>query len=123
MKNYPNPLHRHQWEYKGFQCEVKRGVLWNWNGYVKVGRDHPDFGKDADELQAIAIHGGIAYSREDGLIGFDHAHVTRDRIPGYSHMETLGRGLPYTSMDQVKAEVERLADQLFVRQNRMDVAK
>ncbi len=116
MKKYPDPSYWPQWEYKGLHCEMRRGARWTWSGYVQVGPDHPDFGKKIHQLQDLDVPQGVSFSFR-GLIGFDHAHRGVDWMPG---VHWLGEGLSYATFDQVKAEVEQMADLLLSRKRRAD---
>lgn len=53
------------------------GCVTGWgNGYVKLPKGHPWYGKDYDDIK-VSVHGGLTYSRQEGkywVIGFDCAH-------------------------------------------------
>lgn len=112
----------------GWPCWVKRGSFGSWCGYVCVPRDHPWHGKTDDEVEAmddlLRVHGGLTFigswlQEGDWWFGFDCGHAW-DVMPGmpngWGTVPKLTPGLDevYRTLPYVLAEVDRLADQLFV---------
>jgi hypothetical protein len=132
---------RIEWRHKGAPCLMVRSVTTGaWCGYVGVTRDHPYHGKPPEDLDHLAAHGGVNFASpcvgpichvpEPGesddvyWIGFDCAHGFDDQ-PMFHYMErkygmetpgALRRlynvGMSYRDVAYVKAQVERLAEQL-----------
>lgn len=122
---------RVEWRSHGMPCLAVRNRMGAWCGYVAVGAGHPDHGRDYSDVDAD-VHGGLTYSdrcagpichvpkagEEDAVwwLGFDCAHAG-DLVPAL--VATIGRGMfgadRYRSLAYVRAEVERLAEQLAER--------
>lgn len=122
-----------KWEYKGLQCVVARTdlaggetMLKHRCGYVRVPSGHAWHGKQYDDINAN-VHGGLTFAEiepcthKDGIgywIGFDCAHLGDSCFPpgdpeGIRYvLSSLGRG-HYWSLEEVKHETERLADQVL----------
>lgn len=108
-------------EATGYKCAVWRhpthGSL---NGYVTIPSGHPLYGQSYDEINHfVEVHGGLTYSADDGTVGFDCNHA-EDFAPKMvmnlmkyvdsdvrHHLHETYRDWAY-----VKAEVEKLAQQL-----------
>lgn len=63
---------------------VKMDHGWG-NGYVKLPKDHPYFGKDYNDIP-VDVHGGLTFAEMDGefwKVGFDTAHYsdTQENFP------------------------------------------
>jgi hypothetical protein len=121
-----------KWDYQGLQCVVVRAdlagerILKHRCGYVRVPPGHAWHGKNYDEIEA-RVHGGLTFAEtepcthEDGTgywIGFDCAHFGDAHVPpGDPESARYGHGLladgHYWTLAEVKAETERLADQVL----------
>jgi hypothetical protein len=112
-----------QWIYNGLDCLAVRNLSGVWCGYVGVPKEHPGFGKKYDDMY-MSVHGGLTYSghirdtREDTLnadvwwIGFDCNHYD-DYSPVMAiQMPGMFNNAMYRDLAFVRAETERLADQL-----------
>lgn len=98
------------WLNGDYPCRIVQGPF-SINGYVGVPKNHPDYGKEYDDVE-VEVHGGLTFCVEgkDGddlfpfvdvwWFGFDTAH-------GFSGMWTE---------DMVINESNRLAEQLSVRE-------
>lgn len=131
-----NEPDRVEFKHAGFQCLLSRNPLMgNWCGYVGVPKGHKAYGIAFDKAESdLTVHGGITYTNpcggnichvteeEDDLywLGFDCAH-SFDIVPRMAKtLESLG-DLPddpwmgrmeYRSVDYVRREAEKLAEQL-----------
>lgn len=95
----------------GFNCELWRHPsMLHWCGYVYLPPDHPQWGKDYDELNhTINVHGGLTYSgkeEEFWKVGFDCAHA-KDLIPGGFHYKND----IYRTIEFARLETILLAEQ------------
>jgi len=126
---------RLEWRHaSGLACLIVRAHTGSLCGYVGCPEGHPWFGKDygAPELGAIEAHGGLTYADacqgdichepmpgegEVWWLGFDCAHYM-DRSPAMeARLRALGTDLlssfgHYRTIAYVRAEVERLAEQV-----------
>lgn len=121
---------RDQWVHAGFACLAIRNRLGAWCGYVGVPNGHPAYEKDYDNVEPYPeVHGGLTYASpcsahichvpEPGMpddvwwLGFDTAHLG-DLVPGMEALVPTSGDFPhsYKNLAYVKAETERLADQL-----------
>ena len=98
------------WEHRGLRCAIASGPLGNLNGYVHIPATHPDNAKWYAEVK-VDVHGGLTFMCRDldggTWYGFDTSH--------YGDMMILPTGIydgRRWDIDSVKAETERLADQL-----------
>ena len=132
---------RLEWRHaSGLPCLVVRGPLGALCGYVGVPPEHPLYMRDYDDCD-VRAHGGLTYSdhcqgkichkpgpgeeRDIWWLGFDCGHY-RDITPstrallakvdpfGIARREllTYGDGETYRTIGYVRAEVERLAEQV-----------
>jgi hypothetical protein len=109
----------HEWHYHGVACLMLRRVLGYWCGYVSVPLSSVEKLGDLGDLD---VHGGVSYSApgdENAFwIGFHCDHHT-DLAPGRAlcpiDPPDLFEGCVYWEANQVRAEVERLADQVIMR--------
>jgi hypothetical protein len=133
---------RVEWRHEsGLPCLIVRNFTGAWCGYVGVGREHPDYERPYKHID-VDVHGGLTYSdrcqgqgqicHEAGpgepdemwWVGFDCAHVF-DLVPGMEAIErTLAPHIPWAELEAVyrdvayvRAEVERLADQMAARRD------
>lgn len=71
------------------------------NGYVKLPKGHPYWGKDYDDIP-VEVHGGLTFGEEDEngfwVVGFDTAH----------HSDTRA----YWTKERVEEETNNLREQL-----------
>jgi hypothetical protein len=109
-------------EQTGFDCKVWKSPLGHYCGYVRV----PAFeGEAVDymELSDVQVNGGLTYGADsDGWVGFDTAHywdVCLDEsgsrwgsAADYFPDLTARDEAEFWRLDDVRAEVERLAEQL-----------
>lgn len=106
-----------EWFYNGLKCAVVRHLCLC--GYVRVGKDHPDYQKYYDAVD-VDVHGGLTFCQlaPDGFwFGFDTAHYgDRLVLPVMGIVLPFNEGIEWT-VEAVKAETERLADQLIKRGN------
>ncbi len=131
---------RVEWAHAGLPCLVLRSPHGNWCGYAAVPPEHPLHGWDYNDVD-VDVHGGLTYASPcDGHIchvpnpgepddvwwfGFDCGHGF-DIMPGMdARLREIGDRLPmstfdplhfpgatYKTLDYVKAETNRLAEQL-----------
>lgn len=135
------PEDRVEWRSRGLACLAVRGPLGAWCGYVGLPEGHPwrdkartarlsssrpevEFQVGYSDIPA-EVHGGLTYGPEpcsgrichtpapgesDDVrwIGFDCSHAW-DEVPGLSGCSYGGW---YKDIDYVRAEVERLAEQV-----------
>jgi len=112
---------RKDWIHAGLRCRVLDSPVSTYNGYVALTKDHPDHGKNYDEIN-VNVHGGLTFSEHgsederDGEIlfpdkslywvGFDTAHS------GDWMSYAPQRGGRKWSLEDVSKETEYLAKQL-----------
>lgn len=122
---------RIEWRSHGMPALMVRNHVGAWCGYVGLAPGHPAHGKGYDEVD-VEAHGGLTYaarcaghichvprdgeSDEVWWLGFDTAH-SWDYVPSLArYMLTLypdPTGITtYRDVAYVRAEVERLAEQL-----------
>jgi hypothetical protein len=127
---------RVDFRHAGFPCLLHRNHHGNWCGYVGLAPGHPFFGKPYDDVE-VDVHGGLTYSDkcsppichvpEPGepenlwWLGFDCGHLL-DLSPGIiADLPKIGLAhhIPhhlaeetYRTVEYVRAETERLAEQL-----------
>lgn len=113
----------------GYRGELRRTSLGTWCGYVGLPANHPFVGRPWEDIEAdIDVHGGVTFAgcglltlihdvhtQAAEWVGFDTAHGS-DYVPGFAAPENGGFtiGEPYRTQAYVRAEVERLAAQLFL---------
>jgi hypothetical protein len=132
------PEDKIQWldEETKLPCLVVRGLKGAWCGYVGVTAEHPDFGKNLNDVD-VDVHGGLAFASfcqpgPDGKaichiveneekiywFGFDCCHYMDDchyidEVPGLRRY--FGANVTYKTykpLAYVKQEVTKLARQL-----------
>lgn len=130
---------RLEWRYHGVPCLMVRNVeMGNWCGYAAVPPGHPWHGKDMNALEAVDAHGGLTYANKCGghichlpepgesddvwWLGFDFAHW-QDVMPftlkmrgAFSLDVAADADVTYKDVAYVRAECERLADQVLAAQ-------
>ena len=121
----PDKVH---WVHNGLDCLIVRGPLGALCGYVGIPEGHPMFGHDEVDVD---VHGGLTFAgrcrptKDDARgvchpkegaaneivwwLGFDCAHIW-DVMPKYKALSFQDGS--YKDLAYVKAEVERLAEQL-----------
>ena len=87
-------------------------------GYVGIPKSHPLYGRGYDDIEEIAVHGGLTFASESlypfgdlkdlWWLGFDCAH-SGDIVPGISH---VCQDETYKNMDYVLEETRSLLRQL-----------
>jgi len=121
-------------EATNLDCMIHRNGVGALCGYVGVGPDHPAYGKHYDDVD-VDVHGGLTYAntcretatedhgichvpepgREHDIwwLGFDCSH-SGDLCPEMERRmsPSLAEWQTYKTFGYVKAEVERLAQQL-----------
>jgi hypothetical protein len=120
---------REEWRHLGIVCLAARNVRHgNWCGYVAVPPGHPWHGQSYGQLEDVEIHGGLTYAapckghichvpqpgEPDDVwwLGFDCAH-SDDLIPFLElERESEPFAPEYKTLAWVKAETERLAEQV-----------
>lgn len=115
-----------KWLHRGLWCVVarhdlggERTTLKHRCGYVCVPKSSSWYGENYDDLPA-QVHGGLTYGEfnvsKDFWIGFDCAHMGDSSFPpgdpDGKNYGSLARG-HYWSLEEVKHETERLADQVL----------
>lgn len=109
----PADLVIERWGHNGMECVIAQGF--DLCGYVKVPPNHAASGKHYDNVD-VDVHGGLTFCQRamDGgwWLGFDTSHGG-DRLvfPRPNGHTLIIPGTVWTR-ETVKAEVERLADQL-----------
>lgn len=103
-KEWRNEPNEFEFEYKGYNCLIKRGSIGALNGYVFIPKDHPSYGMDYNDLdESFDVHGGLTFSGElnnkkDGTVhfalGFDCAHFN-DITPHLSDSEYFYPDAPF----------------------------
>lgn len=114
----------------GYRCWVWRHPTYgNLNGYVAIPKGHKMWGKGDDVLD-VEVHGGLTYAQldeetDEWVVGFDTNHVM-DFTPKLAltlmkyvdrntdDLEFRMKGTTYRTFEWVKAEVQRLAQQLAI---------
>ena len=100
-----------RWNFKGFDCLIKRNNSGACCGYVILDKDHDYYGINYDDL-VIDCHGGLIYSDmnddDKWLIGFDCSHYM-DLVPNI-HFTSSGI---YRTKQFVIDECEKIVDQIF----------
>jgi hypothetical protein len=136
---YPGP--ELEWEAHGFKCHIMfPAELAHRNGYVGIPESHPWFGIGYSQCalrcacreqwcghrpeHLVDVHGGITYADKeaDGLwyFGFDCAHLGDAPSPEFVERQASRYGLTYYrergghhwTLDEVRAETERMAAQV-----------
>lgn len=128
---------REEWKTRaGFPGLIVRNRMGSWCGYVAVPPGHPYYGRGYDDVD-VEVHGGLTYAAkcfghichvpEPGepddvwWLGFDCGHwmdISPDLLAVELRYESLRRELDlelrhYRPTAYVRAEVERLAEQLL----------
>lgn len=105
----------YSWDYKGFDCYIKRNSFRCWCGYVKIPKELPidfDFGSG----DYFPVDGGITFqSVEDDcyIIGFDCAH-SGDLIPRMNFLkESPLYGETYKDKNFVISETNNIVEQII----------
>lgn len=119
------------WQHSGMTCRVKHDMGF-YCGYVAVPQDHPVQGRCTDWFydKDIEVHGGVTWSGRfdwsdepgEWLVGFDCCHAGdkldrslcvddgyREFVDTHNRFEQFGT---FWTFDMVKAETDRLAEQL-----------
>jgi hypothetical protein len=110
-------------ERNGIRCLIKRVSTGALCGYVSIPPDHPARKREGlwPANECFEVHGGVTFAKRlgrDYWIGFDCGHAG-DYMPGHAtFMRSLGidwpgEGVRYRDLSYVRAEVERLADQVI----------
>ena len=127
---------RVEWRHEGVPCLAVRNRWGAWCGYAAVEPGHPFHGRDgSDGSLDLDVHGGITYSdacagpichvpepgEPDNVwwLGFDCSHAW-DYAPGLGRVRDAGSiamgpsslGEVYRTLEYVRRETEKLADQL-----------
>jgi hypothetical protein len=108
-----------RWEAHGLDCMIRSSGMLALNGYVRVPKEHPVFGKGYNSVD-VDVHGGITYADEAGWFGFDTLHAgdwwatgegdESTRLDG-ARLNRPSEEAPWTRL-RLRREVERLAEQL-----------
>lgn len=69
----------------GYVCLIRRGPVGALCGYVGVDESHPFFGKGYDDVDDLAVHGGLTYANE---CAGEICHVPEPGMP--DHVWWLG---------------------------------
>ena len=101
-------------EATALRCEMRRGPMGAWNGYVEVPHGHPWHELRSSVVAgSVDVHGGVTYSerRDDGVwwMGFDCCHAG-DIAPGIAAV--VFEGDVYRDEAFVRGECRRLAAQI-----------
>lgn len=109
----------------GYTCEIRRGPVGSFCGYVRLPELHPWIGKQVHDMGAD-VHCGITYARREPLnaayvIGFDCGHLCdyspmtaaaiRVMEPDLPMLSLLLRRQVYRTFGYVRDEVISLARQ------------
>ncbi|MCK5600376.1 hypothetical protein KAR91_00800 [Candidatus Pacearchaeota archaeon] len=109
------------WVFAGLRCRVLDSPVASYNGYVALTKDHPDHGKDYDDIR-VNVHGGLTFSQHgsdderDGEVLFPNESLywvefdTAHSGDWLSYSPQLG-GRKW-SVEDVAKETEYLAKQL-----------
>lgn len=113
----PNEVY---FEHLGYKCLILRhddfGSL---NGYVVIPEDHPWRDASREELDGIAVHGGLTYvgrwvnDASAYVVGFDCCHCY-DVVPKFLSMREIRFGVKdgtYKDITYVTEQCKRLAEQ------------
>ena len=120
IKKYPE--NRYIFHFEGYTCTAKRMDGWNWNGYIELPLDHPDVGKDYNDVADVNVHGGLTYSKEN-IFGFDTCHAL-DLVPGHIvlyHIHPIWKGGSYKTLEFVREELRELAHQFKEKKKKKEV--
>ena len=127
---WDNEVDKAQWVSSGLDCLVVRGPLGAFCGYVGVPKDHVEYQEDYNDV-SVDVHGGLTFADKcspngdeargichtgpdiaNGVVwwlGFDCSHYS-DLAPKAE--SPLREHCTYRNFEYVKAEVEKLAEQL-----------
>lgn len=105
----------------GYPCFAQRNTeLGIWCGYVGIGRDHPLYEADSEQIDdMIDMHGGCTYAGqglprggfdEHWWMGFDCGHYMDD-IPGLPEVSAVFVGT-YRDIEFVRGQCTAIAAQL-----------
>jgi hypothetical protein len=107
--HHDNPL------YVDYHLEINRTVMGHYCAYVSLPNNHPDVGREYDDID-IAVHGGLTFGDENKF-GIDFAHL-HDFVPhqGAMHPELFVDNHHIVWMfDMVKAEGFRMIELFYGR--------
>ena len=97
----------------GFQCQVARHMSQgHLCGYIRVGSDHPWYGKDFNNVD-VEVHGGLTFARcidKISTFGFDCAHLG-DLTPYMASPPLVGKDDVYRDIGYVVNQLVKLARQ------------
>ena len=119
-----HPDESYKFTHANYECEIRRSKnTWTYCAYVQLPDTHPDFYKDQYEIdfdEGMEPHGCLSYGNKKGKFGIDFAHGS-DMIPkqSYSYFIIFNNINPfshYWTFNEVKQEVEKLADQFKKRE-------
>lgn len=94
-------------------------------GYVGLPKSHPCYGKLYADIEGIRVHGGLTYSdafhgilpddqpKDLWWVGFDCAHYG-DKVLMHDYFSS--EGSVFRDADYVEEECEKLASQLFAKE-------
>jgi hypothetical protein len=102
---HTNPL------YDSYELTIKRNLFGAYCVYVKLPNNHPDIGKDYDDID-LDVHGGLTYGNHN-TFGIDFSHI-HDFNPEFliPHPDPL---IKVWTFDEVKAEGFKMIEQFFLR--------
>lgn len=109
-----HPEMKYQFDYKGYDCAIRRGGMRAWCGYAKIPESHPYHDKNFDEMD-IQVHGGLTGGDDEGRIGFDTAHAG-DRWPSTIYFPEFYKNGHYWTYEDTIEEVKRMVDQLIEKE-------
>lgn len=109
-----------------YKCYAVRNAKFKtWCGYVGVPKEHFLYGLNPATQEFIAdVHGGVTYlgfahclnileEKPDFLIGFDCCHASDLQPFGSDAVINITGYATYKTLEFVKKECEKLADELF----------
>lgn len=120
-----------QWKAYGYPCLIlQEPKLLFYTAYVDVSGKHPAYLKLYQQLSNIKVHGGLTFSgyalNQMGYkqffvwrFGFDFCHAG-DYVPNIPYLP-VNMVFHEWTVDEVKKQTERLAEQLFDMEAKYDM--
>lgn len=121
LDKHPGPPGTMWWfEYKGYHCEIERGKMWVYSGFVKLPNNHPDYSEEwkifKPDQNFRSLYG------EHGRFGFD-CWMDGDMRPILKIMLAIDPNsfdmyadAHYWTYEDVEEQLKRLVD-LFIERD------
>lgn len=117
----------YEFKHLGVKCLVVRNEsMGHLCGYICVGRSHPVYGIDYDQLSPyFSPHGGLTYAghlrgdQSEWVIGFDCAHYG-DLIPNMASMGIINESDEYRDIGFVIDEIKNMVSDLIEQRDQFN---